>query len=428
MSDIAIRAESLGKRYRIRQGTRARYDTLRDTLANLGSRIVHLGRPFNRRSTIGNPDSDYVWALQDVSFEVRRGEAIGVIGRNGAGKTTLLKVLSRITEPTAGRAEVRGRVGSLLEVGTGFHPELTGRENIYLNGAILGMKKAEIDRRFDEIVAFAEVEKYVDTPVKFYSSGMGVRLAFAVAAHLEPEILLVDEVLAVGDAQFQKKCLGKMSNVAGEGRTVLFVSHQMGAVQNLCDWAMVLENGCLVQAGPVEQSIQFYLAKLQETTRGISLSDRSDRQGFGPFRFENVLFRDKHTRQPLQTILSGQDVIIEVSYRTADGKAPEGLRVSIGFRTSAGQFMFACSNDAIGASFSKLPARGCLICEVPRWPLTSGVYTYTLYSSQNRVLSDRIRDAGVVEVQSGDYYGTGRLPSPYQGLLVNYAWYALEGE
>ncbi|RME47458.1 MAG: ABC transporter ATP-binding protein, partial [Chloroflexi bacterium] len=255
MSDIAIRVEHLSKRYRIGQLHRP-HDTLRDSIADFGLRIADwLSRRANPKSKIQNSKSDdTIWALRDVSFEVKRGEVVGIIGRNGAGKSTLLKILSRITEPTSGRAEIHGRVGSLLEVGTGFHPELTGRENIYLNGAILGMRKREIDRKFDEIVAFAEIEKFIDTPVKRYSSGMYVRLAFAVAAHLEPEILLVDEVLAVGDAAFQKKCLGKMGDVAKEGRTVLFVSHNMAAITSLCQRAIWLEEGKIKEDGSAEHS------------------------------------------------------------------------------------------------------------------------------------------------------------------------------
>ena len=243
MSDIAIRAENLGKMYRI-GARRAPYGRFTETLMRA------LAAPIRRLRDLGKPvpAEEFIWALQDVSFEIKRGEAVGIIGRNGAGKSTLLKILSRITEPTTGRVELHGRVGSLLEVGTGFHPELTGRENIYLNGAILGMKRAEIQSRFDEIVAFAEIEKFLDTPVKHYSSGMYVRLAFAVAAHLEPEILLVDEVLAVGDVAFQKKCLGKMENVAREGRTVLFVSHNMNAVEQLCGSALLLERGRIIAA------------------------------------------------------------------------------------------------------------------------------------------------------------------------------------
>jgi len=235
MNDIAIRIENLSKLYHIGK-LQQQHDTLRDALVELNPlprirRVLRIGNSDNSSNLY---QEDTLWALKDVSFEVKRGEVVGIIGRNGAGKSTLLKVLSRITEPTEGRAEIHGRVGSLLEVGTGFHPELTGRENIYLNGAILGMHKVEIGRQFDAIVAFAEIQRFLDTPVKRYSSGMYVRLAFAVAAHLESEILLVDEVLAVGDASFQKKCLGKMDDVAKQGRTVLFVSHNMSAVQRLC--------------------------------------------------------------------------------------------------------------------------------------------------------------------------------------------------
>lgn len=257
MSDIAIRAENLSKLYRI--GNRESYKALRDVLSDAISTPFRWFR--NSQSAIRNLQSanNYFWALKDVSFEVKKGEVIGIIGRNGAGKSTLLKILSRITEPTEGYAKIYGRMGSLLEVGTGFHPELTGRENIYLNGAIIGMKKAEIDRKFDEIVAFAEVEKFIDTPVKHYSSGMYVRLAFAVAAHLEPEVLLVDEVLAVGDVAFQKKCLEKMGAVAKEGRTVLFVSHNMGAISHLTRRCLWLHNGFLRENGPTKDIISSYL-------------------------------------------------------------------------------------------------------------------------------------------------------------------------
>lgn len=262
MTNPVIRAEHLGKLYRM--GRRMRYKTLRDVVADSFSRpLRRLGTPGRQLSSPGAPKRDdapgYFWALRDVSFEVERGEVLGLIGRNGAGKSTLLKILSRITEPTEGYAEIRGRVGSLLEVGSGFHHELSGRENIYLNGIILGMKKAEIDRKFDEIVSFAEVEKFIDTPVKHYSSGMYMRLAFAVAAHLEPEILFVDEVLAVGDAAFQKKCLGKMGDVAKEGRTVLFVSHNLAAVESLCSRVVWLDGGQIVKTGLPSQVVANYL-------------------------------------------------------------------------------------------------------------------------------------------------------------------------
>jgi lipopolysaccharide transport system ATP-binding protein len=270
MSDLAIRIENLGKRYRI-GAAQARYKTLRETLSGAAAAPLRRLRSLAR----GQPSEgarNTIWALRDLSFEIKRGEVVGIIGRNGAGKSTLLKVLSRITEPTEGYAELRGRVGTLLEVGTGFHPELTGRENIYLNGAILGMKRTETERKFDEIVAFAEVERFIDTPVKHYSSGMYLRLAFAVAAHLDPEILVVDEVLAVGDAQFQKKCLGKMEDVARQGRTVLFVSHNMAAVRSLCSQAILLKNGRREIAGSTDVVISHYLASsASEMTTTVAL-------------------------------------------------------------------------------------------------------------------------------------------------------------
>jgi len=267
-NNIAIKVEGLGKRYRIGQyvGSGAQYKTLRESLTNAVSTPFRWLRR-NPQSAIRNPQSSsFLWALRDVSFEVKQGEVLGIIGRNGAGKSTLLKVLTQITEPTEGRAELSGRVNSLLEVGTGFHPELTGRENVRLSGTILGMTRKEIDRKFDEIVDFSGVETYIDTPVKRYSSGMRVRLGFAVAAHLEPEILLIDEVLAVGDAAFQKKCLGKMRDVAKEGRTVLFVSHNMGAVQNLCSRAIWLNDGKIVEDGPAGEVVSSYLETSFTTT------------------------------------------------------------------------------------------------------------------------------------------------------------------
>src|SRR6266446_5215879 len=280
MRDIAIKCEHLSKLYRI--GEQERYKALRDVIADgLYAPIKWVRAALDRRpetgdgngagsssggrqsSVFGQPSSDgHIWALDDVSFEVKRGEVVGIIGRNGAGKSTLLKILSRITKPTKGHAEIHGRVASLLEVGTGFHPELTGRENIYLNGAILGMTRAEIKKKFDEIVAFAEVERFLDTPVKRYSSGMHVRLAFAVAAHLEPEILVVDEVLAVGDVEFQKKCLGKMDEVAGHGRTVLFVSHNMQTLSALCSRGLVLSQGKAIADSSMEEAIAAYTVQV----------------------------------------------------------------------------------------------------------------------------------------------------------------------
>lgn len=269
MSNVAIRVEGLHKQYRL-GGAQQRYKTLRDSIANAALRPFRRWRNKDHQDPV---DTSLFWALKDVSFEIKAGEVVGVIGRNGAGKSTLLKVLSRITEPTSGYAEIHGRVGSLLEVGTGFHPELSGRENIYLNGAILGMKRTEVERKFDEIVSFAEVEQFVDTPVKFYSSGMYLRLAFAVAAHLDPEILLVDEVLAVGDRRFQDKCLGKMGDVARGGRTVLLVSHNMGAISSICNTCLLLDGGGLKRLGVASSIIAEYISASRDGNgpeRGLS--------------------------------------------------------------------------------------------------------------------------------------------------------------
>ena len=273
MSDTVIRVENLSKKYILGQQKQERYTALRDVLANTAKSISsQVLNPFAKKAPL--PNLEEFWALKDVSFEIKQGDRVGIIGRNGAGKSTLLKVLSRITEPTTGRISIKGRVASLLEVGTGFHPELTGRENIYLNGSILGMSKFEIEKKFDEIVAFAEVEKFLDTPVKRYSSGMYVRLAFAVAAHLEPEILIIDEVLAVGDAKFQKKCLEKMKDVGDKGRTVLFVSHQMGTITQLCSKVFILEAGAIIKEGDTKETIASYMQKLSsnESNRFINKS------------------------------------------------------------------------------------------------------------------------------------------------------------
>jgi lipopolysaccharide transport system ATP-binding protein len=252
MSEVAISCENLGKQYRL--GAQETYRALREAITSA------VAASFRRKKTVA-PDG-YIWALEDVSLEIKRGEVVGIVGHNGAGKSTLLKILSRITKPTRGHAQINGRVGSLLEVGTGFHPELSGRENIYLNGAILGMRKSEIERKFDEIVAFAEVEKFIDTPVKRYSSGMYVRLAFGVAAHLETEVLLVDEVLAVGDAQFQKKCFAKMNEIGKHGRTILFVSHNIAAVRSICEEAVILDQGRVTAKGAIDETVDEYLAQM----------------------------------------------------------------------------------------------------------------------------------------------------------------------
>jgi lipopolysaccharide transport system ATP-binding protein len=307
MNDIAIRVENLSKRYQI-GSVRGSYKTLRDSLISV---MTNFNRRLRKQKST-NRESETIWALKDVSFEINRGEIIGIIGPNGAGKSTLLKILSHITEPTEGRAVIRGRVGSLLEVGTGFHSELTGRENVYLNGSILGMKKAEIDHKFDEIVEFAEVEKFIDTPIKHYSSGMYLRLAFAVAAHLEPEILLVDEVLAVGDYAFQNKCLNEMDNVARSGRTILFVSHNMPAVTTLCKRAILLEKGKIILNGFASEVIQSYLNR-DNIMIDHKVWNRSERPGNDAFRLISVSLKNS-IGAPVNEINISENVVVEIEY------------------------------------------------------------------------------------------------------------------
>ncbi len=324
MSEFAIRATRLGKQYRLGALYEPRYRTLRESLGGLF-------KPGQRAP------QETIWALRDVSFDVQQGQVLGVIGRNGAGKSTLLKLLSRVTEPTEGEAEIRGRVGSLLEVGTGFHPELTGRENIYLNGAILGMRRTEIERKFDEIVAFAEVEQFIDTPVKRYSSGMYLRLAFAVAAHLEPEILVVDEVLAVGDAEFQRKCLGKMGDVAREGRTVLFVSHNMSAILRLTEETLVVEKGKLALRAPTPEAVDYYLAQGYAREGERIWQSGEAPASAAPFRPLAVRLRNPQ-QKVVNSLRSSEENTVEVEYCL---DAPiTGLRVGIYLMSMRGETVF----------------------------------------------------------------------------------------
>jgi lipopolysaccharide transport system ATP-binding protein len=410
MSDVVIRAERLSKLYRI--GQREKFTTLRDVISRTFTAPFRLWFKNNQNEIIPNhqplTSDNYIWALKDVSFEVKKGEVVGIIGRNGAGKSTLLKILARITEPTEGYAEVRGRVGSLLEVGTGFHPELTGRENIYLSGAVLGMKKREIDRKFDEIVAFAEMEKFIDTPVKYYSSGMYVRLAFAVAAHLDPEILLVDEVLAVGDAAFQKKCLGKMGDVAKEGRTVLFVSHNMAAIENLCTRAFLLDNGRIIYSGDTRSVIQTYLQTMSQISY-ISLQNQSNRTGTGRIRFTYFHVEDTNGKK-LQIIQSGQDVIFVFGFECKESGRLSNVDFNFTICTITGERLITFHTDLTNQTFPKVPSKGEVCCYIPKFPLTSGRYIIYAEIEVNGIDADFPKDGvGYIDVEDGDFYGTGRI-------------------
>jgi lipopolysaccharide transport system ATP-binding protein len=386
MSDVVIQVEELSKRYRI-GGQRVAYGTLRDTIASAVQASVNA----LRRRGLENRQTDF-WALRDVSFEVRRGHVLGIIGPNGAGKSTLLKILSRITRPTAGRAIVRGRVGSLLEVGTGFHPELTGRENIYLNGAILGMSKGAIDRKFDEIVEFAGVEPFLDTPVKRYSSGMYMRLGFAIAAHLEPEILIVDEVLAVGDAVFQKKCLGKMGKVAQEGRTVLFVSHNLVAVQGLCNWVIRLDHGHVTGEGHPARVVTEYLQTAFSSLTQQEWDDCATAPGNEQVRLHRVCLRPNGER-PSEPITMRTPLVLEFEF----WNLVQGAYLDLNFQliTNQGIIAFASSpTDELG--WRERPFPSGLIsskCFIPGDLLIAGQY---------RVLFTIIRDAYHIVYQHPD--------------------------
>jgi lipopolysaccharide transport system ATP-binding protein len=384
MSDIAIRVEDIGKRYRI--GTSPeRYKTLRDTIAaRVNAPIQRLRR--GKAVTSTSHEAGSIWALRDVSFDVQRGKVLGIVGRNGAGKSTLLKILSRVTEPTEGSAEIHGRVGSLLEVGTGFHPELTGRENIYLNGAILGMKRVEIERKFDEIVAFSEVDQFIDTPVKRYSSGMYLRLAFAVAAHLEPEILVVDEVLAVGDAEFQRKCMGKMTDVAQAGRTVLFVSHNMSAVLRLTEETLVLENGHLVYRASTPQAVDYYMAA-GFTGAGERLWTSTEIPAdAAPFTPMALRLRDKNARI-VDTLRSTEPFTIEIEYRL--DQSITGLRVGIYLLTMRGEYVFTSFDLDDPQQFEQMGVRTAghytSRCTIPANTLNEGRYVLAVNASSFRI-------------------------------------------
>ncbi len=409
MSDVAIRVENLGKRYRIGRAQQ-RHDTLRDQISDWVSRVATRHSPLATRHS-----DDFIWALRDVSFEVKRGEVVGIIGRNGAGKSTLLKILSRITKPTEGSADVYGRMGTLLEVGTGFHGELSGRENIYLSGAIMGMSKAEIDRKFDEIVAFAEVEKFIDTPVKHYSSGMYVRLAFAVAAHLEPEILLVDEVLAVGDAAFQKKCLGKMGDVAREGRTVLFVSHNMAAISNLCPYALLLNQGKVVCLNKTDDVIEAYQSTL------VSMKSFEDIRRTRPSWAQpmitsvRILGADGEQRDSFPL---GSDVIVEMSFDSqSDGLSKPVMGVVINHLTrgTAG----GVNTRMSGFWPSNGPYRSAVMrCKLQRVPLLQGSYTVDVWLGNGVADVDTLKDCASFSIEATDFYGTGQIPFAHMGLVA----------
>jgi lipopolysaccharide transport system ATP-binding protein len=418
VADVAIRVESLGKRYRI--GAREQYRSLREALTeSVAAPARRVRSALAGTSSNGTDRPDVIWSLRNVSFELARGEVLGVVGRNGAGKSTLLKILSRITEPTEGRAEIVGRVGSLLEVGTGFHPELTGRDNIFLNGAILGMRRAELNRKFDEIVAFAEVDKFIDTPVKRYSSGMYVRLAFAVAAHLDSEILLVDEVLAVGDAGFQRKCLGKIGDVAREGRTVMFVSHNMAAVQALCEQALLLDGGRIAQRGPTTEVVEEYLQRtsLPQLSRSSDLASVPREHGM-----RTVLTDGFVNDTPLlgeHAFLPEQRLSFLLRLRLSEGR--RGCTIGIHFEDELGVRVYAVHTRWQLKAVELDAGEHEVTCVIPSLPLVPGRYYLSFGFSAEGQQVDWLERVCAIDLARTDVYGTGELPQTGQGYFLSRA-------
>jgi lipopolysaccharide transport system ATP-binding protein len=404
MTDSVLSLKGIGKHYRL--GGLQPYQTLRDSLTGM----------FNRSAGSGTADQNGFWALRDVSFELKQGEVLGIVGRNGAGKSTLLKLLSRITTPDEGRIEVRGRVGSLLEVGTGFHPELTGRENVYMNGILLGMKHREVERKFDEIVAFSGVEDFLDTPVKRYSSGMRVRLGFAVAAHLEPEILVVDEVLSVGDAEFQRKCLGRMNTVASEGRTVLYVSHQMDSIIGLCRRAIWLEKGRVRLDGETEQVVREYLTSSSASGLASDFKDAELRDGDGKIRVDSLEISGEGTGAPL----CGGKTLFRIRWHATEMlRGAVVLRVAV--RDQLDRVITILDNELSGNLFEMSELAGEAVCEIPRMPLVPGVYFADISIWCGRVRQDRILRALTFEILPGGFFSSGALMSPGY-VCLDHSW------
>lgn len=419
MADPVISVKGVSKKYRIGLAEKKAETFTQAVINGLKSPLTNL-RNIRNLSKLDEKDDSIFWALKDISFDVNEGEVLGVIGHNGAGKSTLLKILSRITEPSTGEIRIKGRIAALLEVGTGFHPELTGRENIYMNATILGMRKREIDKKLDEIINFSGVEKYLDTPVKFYSSGMRVRLGFAVAAHLEPEILIIDEVLSVGDLEFQSKCLGKMENVAKQGRTVIFVSHDLGAVQSLCPRSILLSKGGLTDNGKSVEVINSYLIKSASNTDAQVFSNRF---GNGNILIDSIRIVNERGDR-LSEVLTGQKCFIEISYKSKfQEELPPFTYFHIFFKNQTGAKLFTLSSKYASATPSALKSFGIIRCCIDSIPLLAGNYYLDVCCKLSEDTEDYIYDAIKLMVISGTYSSYSRLPNITAGaFLVKQTW------
>ncbi|MBS1579229.1 MAG: ABC transporter ATP-binding protein [Bacteroidetes bacterium] len=422
MNNTVIKVEGLGKAYRIglkEQKSETLFGAIADTIKKPFTNFKNIT---NLRKFGNTQDEDIFWANRNISFHVNEGEVLGIIGKNGAGKSTLLKLLSRITQPTEGRIEITGKVASLLEVGTGFNPELSGKENIYLNGTILGLTKKEIDERYNEIVEFSGIEQFMETPVKRYSSGMKVRLAFAVAAHLDPEILIIDEVLAVGDAEFQSKCLGKMQSVASkEGRTVLFVSHDMAAIKNLCTRALLLQKGTIVKEGKPADVVDYYLTNTNTLNNADNTINTSLRTGNGKFILQGINFLNNKNEE-LSILESGMDLYIKIFYKCLE--KPINPVINIIVRNSLQHEVMNLLTRIAYYGVMKLNDEGSVTCHIPKLPLMPGRYSIDVLLKYDFEMTDKIEDAISIDVEKGDFFGTGKIiDSMRNGLLVYHTWH-----
>lgn len=416
MSEFAVKVRNIGKAYSISPSHKSKWDNmLREDV------MKWVKKPFRRR---GYSKQEMVWSLKDVSFDIRPGEIVGIIGRNGAGKSTLLKLISRVTEPTSGRIDLFGRVGALLEVGTGFHAELSGRENIFLSGTILGMTRKEIQQRFDEIVDYAGVESYLETPIKRYSSGMFLRLAFSVMAHLRADILIIDEVLAVGDAAFQEKCLGTIAKIAENGRTVLFVSHQMESIATLCSRVILLGSGSKIMEGDPREVIDYYYSMLRKE-HTEALKHRTDRKGRGRFRFIDAWI-ESGKEQRTNILHSGRGYRFVLTYEVCCEEDITDLAIGITIMSPMNQHITEFNLKNLGQCFTfSGKTTGRLYCEISKLALNSGLFHYDLTASYNRVggdVEDHIMHAGALTIEPGQFYENGAIPSKEIFVLMEHSW------